>query len=100
MKVPSILTSDDTALFQIEGIELSAEGLHDGDLLIVHRPDEPLDGKLVVAEVNQRIIVRIYKSAGAMVSLSPIEGDLPLIRFPKNSISIKYVVSSITRPFE
>lgn len=100
MKVPSILAREDTAIFQIEGDELSAEGLHDGDLLIVHPPEDPLDGKLVIAEVDRRTIIRIYESAGAMATLSPIEGEHPAIRFPKKHITVSYIVSSITRAFE
>lgn len=99
--MPQILTSDDALLLQIEGHDLASEGLHDGDLLIVHTANGDSDQKIVVAIVpGEKVIIRHYHRTGRIAHFAPIEGDAPEIRFPARDVEIRYIVTSITRRLE
>lgn len=99
--VPLSLVSTDSVLFKIDGDDLASEGLHDGDLLIA-RPAAKGDGegKIVIAQVLGKVIVRHYSATKKLALLSPIEGQRPVVKVPINSVEVKYVVTSITRSFQ
>lgn len=99
--VPAILVREDTVVFRVEGNELEKEGLRDGDLVLMRDAIEPFDNRIVLALIDgERVIIRRYFKFGTMVHFSAIEGDSPIIRFPAETVEIKYIVSSITRAFE
>jgi DNA polymerase V len=47
-----------TVLMRVEGDAMGADGLHDGDLLVIDRALDPVPGCLVVALWEGRFIVR------------------------------------------
>jgi SOS-response transcriptional repressor LexA len=99
--VPGILVRDDSLLFRIEGDELAAEGLRDGDVILAREADGEIEGKIVIATLEEKkVIIRRYHKRGSMVHFSAIEGERPRIRLPEENVAVKYVVTSITRPFE
>ena len=99
--VPFSLVEKDSVLFKIEGDDLAAEGLHDGDLLIA-RPAKngDSDGKIVIAMLSGKTIVRHFSGTEKLALLSPVEGSRPVIKAPLNSVEVQYVVTSITRSFQ
>lgn len=99
--VPLSLVDEASVLFKIDGNDLAAEGLHHGDLLIA-RPAENGDGegKIVIALLSGKIIIRHYSTTKKLALLSPIEGQQPVIKAPINNVEVQYVVTSITRSFQ
>lgn len=98
VKVPLVLTTEDSLLLQIEGNDLAGEGLHHGDVLIVETASDSADQRIVVAKIpGDRFIVRHHTRVGRVAHFAPIEGDAPVIRFPARDVEIQYVVTSITR---
>jgi hypothetical protein len=51
--VPGILADDGSVLFKIERQELTAEGLHDGDLLLAKPAKGNVEGKLVILSTTK-----------------------------------------------
>jgi len=101
VRVPGILARKDSVLLQIEGDELSEEGLRDGDLVLARPVDSSPENKIVIAIIpDKRVLVRHYHKAGRLVHFSPLEGQIPTIRISETEVEIKWIVSSITRPFE
>ena len=55
-----------TFFMRVEGESMRDAGIHDGDILIVDRAEEPADGKVVVAAVWGNLVVkRLRKVNGA-----------------------------------
>lgn len=99
--VPGILVRKDSLLFWIDGNELAEEGLRDGDVVVVRDADGEVEGKIVIALIDgDAVIIRRYRKKGSLIHFSAIEGKCPVIRIPEESVTVKYVVTSITRPFE
>lgn len=98
MEVPAILVFPESKVIQISGDGWAAEGLFDGDLLIVQPVNgNSIDNRIVVAELRgARAIVRRYSRAGELVALSPIEGQAPPFRLAPEDVCIRWLVTSIT----
>ncbi len=62
-------------LLQIQGPSLNGAGIKDGDLLAVHRCDSADNGKLVVARVNNKVVVRRYFRHGDQIELRSENAD-------------------------
>lgn len=98
--VPAVLVDGDSVLFKIEGDDLTAEGLHNGDILIAKPATSDLEGKIVMAVFAGNVIIRHYTTTSKLALLSPIEGNRPVIKASINSVEVKYVITSITRSFK
>ena len=98
--VPLSLVETDSVLFQIEGDDLAAEGLHNGDLLIACPANGDGEGKIVIAMLTGKVIIRHYSTTKKLALLSPVEGPQPVIKAPIKSVEVRYVVTSITRSFQ
>ena len=62
-------------LLQVQGISLANAGIKDGDLLAIHRCDHADNGKLIVARVNNKVIVRRYFRHGDQIELKAENSD-------------------------
>lgn len=47
-------------LLQIQGLSLTGAGIKEGDLLAVHCCDHAENGKIIVARVNNKVVIRRY----------------------------------------
>lgn len=66
-------------LLQIQGISLTGAGIKDGDLLAVHCCDTAENGKIIIARLNHKIIVRRYFRQGDQIELRAENPDFPPI---------------------
>lgn len=98
--VPSNLVSANSILFKIKGDNLAAEGLHEGDVLIARPANGDADGKIVIATLDGKTIVRHLSVTKKLALLSPIEGNRPVIKSALADLTINFVVTSIARSFE
>ena len=62
-------------LLRVRGSSMRDAGIHDGDLLAVHRSLEPRSGQIVVARINDEVTVKRYKRQGSVVQLLPEHPD-------------------------
>ncbi len=79
---------------------MAAEGLHHGDVLIACPAVGDVEGKIVIALLSGKVIIRHFSKTKKLALLSPIEGHQPVIKAQINSVEVKYVVTSITRSFQ
>lgn len=70
-------------LLKVRGMSMKDIGIHDGDLLAVHRTQDALNGQVVVARLDDEVTVKRFKREGNKVWLiaenpefDPIEVDL------------------------
>lgn len=66
-------------LLQIQGMSLTGAGIKDGDLLAVHCTEQAENGKIIVARVNNKIVVRRYFRQGDQIELKAENSDYPPI---------------------
>ena len=62
-------------LLRVRGLSMIEAGIHDGDLLAVHRTTEVSNGQIVVARIGDEVTVKRYKKRGAIVHLMPENRD-------------------------
>jgi repressor LexA len=56
-------------LLQIQGLSLTGAGIKDGDLLAVHCCDHAENGKIIIARVNHKVVIRRYFRHGDQIEL-------------------------------
>ena len=67
-------------LLRVSGDSMKDIGIHDGDLLAVHRTPHAENGQIVVARIEDEVTVKRYRQRGAIVRLLPENPDYEPIR--------------------
>ena len=67
-------------LLRVSGDSMKDIGIHDGDLLAVHRTPQAENGQIVVARIEDEVTVKRYRRRGAIVRLLPENPDYKPIR--------------------
>ncbi|MCX7141028.1 MAG: transcriptional repressor LexA [Proteobacteria bacterium] len=58
-------------LLTVQGMSMRDAGIHDGDLLAVHKTSEARPGQVVVARLHDEVTVKRLRRRGAIVELLP-----------------------------
>jgi len=66
-------------LLRVRGLSMRDAGILEGDLLAVHRSQEPRSGQIVVARINDEVTVKRYRRQGGLVRLLPENPDFKAI---------------------
>ena len=86
-------------LLQIQGISLTGAGIKDGDLLAIHNCDQAENGKIIVARVNNKVVIRRYYRQGDQIELKSENPDFPPIFLNASTqpLSIEGIVVGVIR---
>jgi DNA polymerase V len=85
-----------TYFVRVAGTSMVDAGIHDGDILVVDRAIEPVDGKVVVAAVNGNLSVKRLKKENETVYLMAENDDYDDIEItPHNDFQIWGVVTHV-----
>ncbi len=86
-------------LLKVRGVSMINIGIHDGDLLAVHKTNEARDGQIVVARVDDEVTVkRLKREKNAIYLLAENADYSPIIVEPeKNDFSIEGVAVGLIR---
>ncbi|MDX1917942.1 MAG: translesion error-prone DNA polymerase V autoproteolytic subunit [Candidatus Caenarcaniphilales bacterium] len=89
-----------TYLVRVSGNSMVGAGIHSGDLLIVDRSLEPIEGKIVIAALNGELTVkRLYKMQGVLHLLAENPDYDPIPVDPDSELQIwGVVVYAIHKP--
>jgi len=68
---PNLFKPKADYLLKVRGMSMRDAGIHDGDLLAVHRTAEARTGQVVVARVGDEVTVKRLRKRGAIVELLP-----------------------------
>lgn len=86
-------------LLEVKGDSMIEEGIHEGDLVIVERKNEPRDGDIVIAEVDGGWTMKfLRKKPGKPVYLEPANRNYKPI-YPENDLRIAAVVKGVIRKY-
>ncbi|MDX1379985.1 MAG: transcriptional repressor LexA [Xanthomonadales bacterium] len=72
---PALFSPRPHYLLRVHGDSMLGAGIHDGDLLAVHRTPEAHNGQLVVARLGDEVTVKHFRRSGHRVRLLPANPD-------------------------
>ena len=86
-------------LLKVSGMSMKDAGIHDGDLVAVHRTPEVRNRQIVVARLENEVTVKRYKQEGTLIWLLPENPDFEPIRVnvKEDAIIIEGVVVGVLR---
>jgi len=88
-----------TFFVRVAGDSMVGAGIHPGDLLLVDRALEPVDGRIVIAVVDGELTVkRLRLRAGAVQLLAENDGYAPLLITEAMEFVIWGVVTNVIHP--
>jgi DNA polymerase V len=76
-----VQNSEATYFIRVKGDSMVGAGIHPGDLIVVDRSLAPLDGHVVVAEVDGDLTVKRLRFVADQPELHPENPGYPVIRF-------------------
>ena len=96
----NLISGEKTAyVLQIKGSSLIEDGIFDGDYVVIEKVDEPTNGDIVVAIVDDNLatLKKFYRENGTVV-LKPANSEMQPI-YP-NSLTIQGRVTAVVRKFQ
>ena len=81
---PALFNPRADFLLKVRGMSMRDAGIHDGDLLAVHKTSEARAGQVVVARLNDEVTVKRLRRRGAIIELLPENPEFePIIVDPR-----------------
>ncbi len=86
-------------LLKVVGMSMRDAGIHDGDMVVVHRSPEVRNGQVVVARLDDEVTVKRYRQRASEVWLLPENPDFEPIHFDmrERAMVIEGVVIGVIR---
>ena len=81
---PALFSPRADYLLKVRGMSMRDAGIHDGDMLAVHKTSEARAGQVVVARVNDEVTVKRLRRRGAIIELHPENPEFePIVVDPR-----------------
>ena len=93
-----ITRPDSSFLLAVSGDSMTGAGIMEGDLVIVERDREPLNGDIVIAEVDGEWTIKYLRKEGRNTTLVAANQKYKTIR-PKSDLRIGGVVTAVIRKY-
>ncbi len=99
--VPEALTrKGENYVLRVTGDSMIEDGIHDGDLVVVHRREKANNGEMVAALVNgEATLKRYYHEPDGRVRLQPANAAMPPLVVPERDVRIQGVVVGLMRRY-
>jgi repressor LexA len=96
---PALFQPQANYLLEVKGMSMRDAGIHDGDLLAVHRQPEAGNGEIVVARVEDEVTVKRFRRRGNIVRLLPENPDFEpiVIDLRKQHLAIEGIGVGVIR---
>jgi repressor LexA len=94
--------SGETFALEVRGDSMIDDHICDGDLILVERVQQALDGDIVVALVNgsETTLKRFYREADGMIRLQPANSTLAPIVVPAASVELQGRLLAVMRKYK
>jgi repressor LexA len=97
---PDMVGSGDRFVLRVRGESMIDDGIHDGDLVVVHGTHEAADGDMVVAMVDGEVTLkRLYREAAGRVRLQPANSEMAPLRLAADVVTVQGVVVGLLRRY-
>ena len=94
-----LVTRPETSfLLRVSGDSMIGEGIRTGDMVIVERARSPVNGDIVVAEVDGEWTMKYFRKEGKDIFLEAANPHYPTIR-PKTELRLGGVVTAVIRKY-
>lgn len=93
-----IKNKEATYMLKISGDSMKDAGIISGDMVLVDRSLTPVDGNIVIAEVDDQWTIKYFRKKGGEIYLEPANKNFPIIR-PKEELKIAAVVKAVIRKY-
>ena len=93
-----ITRPDSSFILAVSGDSMTGAGIMEGDLVIVERDREPLNGDIVIAEVDGEWTIKYLRKEGRNIILVAANQKYKTIR-PKSDLRIGGVVTAVIRKY-
>src|SRR5437762_9730083 len=98
--VPEHLTSrGENYVLKVRGDSMIEDGIFDGDLVIIARREQALNGEMVVANVNGEVTLKRLYQEGERVRLQPANSMMGPIYASARDVMVQGVVVGLMRRF-
>ncbi len=88
-----------TFFVRVQGDSMTNAGINSGDLLIIDRSIDPMNGNIVIAAVAGELTVKRFQKQGRKVTLKAENPDYPSINVDEYSdLTIWGVVTTVIHP--
>jgi len=85
-------------LLTVSGDSMIGEGIKPGDLVVVEKGKDPVNGDVIVAEVDGEWTMKYFRKKRGKISLESANADYPTIH-PKSELRIGGVVTAVIRKY-
>lgn len=85
-------------LLKVSGDSMIDAGIHEGDLVIVERGQNPKNGDIVLGCVDNEWTLKYYRRVGSAVELVPANDKYPIIR-PKGELTLGGIIRAVIRRY-
>lgn len=93
-----IKNKDSTYMLTVKGDSMIDAGIHDGDMVIAERNQNPKAGDIVIAEVDGGWTMKYFRRVGSRVYLDPANKNFDSI-IPKEELKIEAIVKAVIRTY-
>lgn len=93
-----IKNKEATYMLKVSGESMKDAGIMPGDMVLVDRSLTPVDGNIVIAEVDNQWTIKYFRKKGKKIYLEPANKNFPII-FPKEELKIAAVVRAVIRKY-
>ena len=93
-----IKNKDSTYMLTVKGDSMIDAGIHDGDMVIAERNQNPKAGDIVIAEVDGGWTIKYFRRVGNRVYLDPANKNFDSI-IPKEELKIEAIVKAVIRTY-
>ncbi len=100
IEVPEVLLrGEDNFALRVVGDSMVDEGIRDGDIVIVKRQRDALDGQTVVALIGDDATIKQFHRRGARIELRPANERMRPILVDEGDLQIQGIVVGLIRKF-
>ena len=87
---PNFAGSGSNFVLRVRGESMIDEGIHDGDLVVVHSASQAAErGKVVALVADEVTLKRIYREAGRRIRLQPSNAELEPHDMPETDVTVQ-----------
>ena len=97
---PDFAGSGSNFVLKVRGESMVDEGIHDGDLVVVHSTTRAAEGDMVVALVGDEVTLkRIFREKDGRVRLQPSNAALEPLVVPADEVTVQGTVVGLLRKY-
>lgn len=92
------LIQDSSFMLKITHNAMQDAGIHENDIIIVQRGNQPHPGDIVIAEIDGKWVLRYYQLENGQIALYPANGMYDVLH-PQESLTVIGTVTACIRKY-